>query len=264
MKKLTLGLLVLLGMVMAAGTLIPAWCQEVTAAIVGTVTDPSGAAIKGATVIATDIDRGTARTAVTNDTGLYDLLRLPIGRYTLKVSAPGFQTAYQAAFTLVLNQTARVNVQMKIGKSSETVEVSGAAPLLQTQSTEVSTLIDANTNVSLPLASRNYLQLTLLAPGSTNVDPDSMRQPMTMPSSGRPYINGNREQANEYLIDGTLNSEDKNNEVGYTPSVDEPTVSTGTFSNFFATMPSMPTSPPPDGRVGSTTVCSDLTVRASR
>jgi hypothetical protein len=220
MKKLTLGLLVLLGMVMAAGTLVPAWCQEVTAAIVGTVTDPSSAAIKGATVIATDIERGTAWTAVTNDTGLYDLLRLPIGSYTLKVSAPGFQTAYQAAFTLVLNQTARVNVQMKIGKSSETVEVSGAAPLLQTQSTEVSTLIDANTNVSLPLASRNYLQLTLLAPGSTNVDPDSMRQPMTMPSSGRPYINGNREQANEYLIDGTLNSEDKNNEVGYTPSVD--------------------------------------------
>ena len=220
MKKLTLGLLVLLGMVMAAGTLVPAWCQEVTAAIVGTITDPSGAAIKGATVIATDIERGTAWTAVTNDTGLYDLLRLPIGSYTLKVSAPGFQTAYQAAFTLVLNQTARVNVQMKMGKSSETVEVSGAAPLLQTQSTEVSTLIDANTNVSLPLASRNYLQLTLLAPGSTNVDPDSMRQPMTMPSSGRPYINGNREQANEYLIDGTLNSEDKNNEVGYTPSVD--------------------------------------------
>ena len=75
MKKLTLGLLVLLGMVMAAGTLIPAWCQEVTGAIVGTVTDPSGAAIKGATVIATDIERGTAWTAVTNDTGLYDLAR---------------------------------------------------------------------------------------------------------------------------------------------------------------------------------------------
>src|SRR5204863_4055790 len=95
-----------------------------------------------------------------------------------------------------------------------------SAPVLQTQSTEVSTLIDANTNVSLPLASRNYLQLTLLAPGTTNVDPNSMRQPRTMPSSGRPYINGNREQANEYLVDGILNSEDKNNETGYTPNID--------------------------------------------
>ena len=109
---------------------------------------------------------------------------------------------------------------MKVGAVSETVEVTGAAPLLQTQSTEVSTLIDANTNVSLPLASRNYLQLTLLAPGTTNVDPSSMRLPHTQTSSGRPYINGNREQANEYLLDGILSSEDKNNETGYQPSPD--------------------------------------------
>ena len=54
----------------------------------------------------------------------------------------------------------------------------------------------------------------------TNVDPDGMRQPQSMTDSGRPYINGNREQANEYLIDGVLNSEDKNNEVGYTPGID--------------------------------------------
>jgi hypothetical protein len=109
---------------------------------------------------------------------------------------------------------------MKVGNVSETVEVTGAAPILQTQSVDVSTLIDANTNVSLPLASRNYLQLTLLAPGATNVDPSGMREVQSMTNSGRPYINGNREQANEYLIDGILNSEDKNNEVGYTPGID--------------------------------------------
>src|SRR5208337_5575666 len=109
---------------------------------------------------------------------------------------------------------------MKDGKVTETIEVTGAAPILQTQSTEVSTVIDANTNVSLPLASRNYLQLTLLAPGVTNVDPDGMRSPQTMLNSGRPYINGNREQANEYLIDGILNSEDKNNETAYQPNSD--------------------------------------------
>ncbi|MGA2004654.1 MAG: TonB-dependent receptor, partial [Terriglobales bacterium] len=74
--------------------------------------------------------------------------------------------------------------------------------------------------VSLPLAARNYLQLTLLAPGVTNVDPDGMRLGQNMLNSGRPYINGNREQANEYLVDGILNSEDKNNETGYQPSPD--------------------------------------------
>jgi hypothetical protein len=206
---------------LALPNVIPlAWSQEVTANIVGTITDPSAAPIVGANVTATDTERGTVWSAKTNGVGEYNLLRLPIGTYTVKVASQGFQTATRAPFTLVLNQTARVDVQMTIGKTSETVEVSGAAPVLQTQSVDVSTLIDANTNVSLPLASRNYLQLTLLAPGATNVDPSGMRQANNMLNSGRPYINGNREQANEYLLDGILNSEDKNNETGYQPSVD--------------------------------------------
>ena len=159
-------------------------------------------------------------TATTNDDGAYNLLRLPIGSYTVKITAQGFQTISHAPFTLVLNQTARVDVQMKVGSVSTAVEVISSTPLLQTETTEVSTIIDANTNVSLPLASRNYLQLTLLAPGTTNVDPNGMRRANNMLNSGRPYINGNREQANEYLVDGILNSEDKNNETGYQPSPD--------------------------------------------
>jgi hypothetical protein len=199
---------------------MPAWGQEVTAGIVGTVTDPSGAPINGATVTATDKDRGTIWTAKTSESGAYNLTRLPVGTYRLQVVAQGFAKSNFPPFTLVLNQTARVDAQMKMGAVSETVEVTGATPVLQTQSADVSTIIDANTNVSLPLASRNYLQLTLLAPGATNVDPSGMRTPQNMLSSGRPYINGNREQANEYLVDGILNSEDKNNETGYQPSVD--------------------------------------------
>lgn len=220
MKRLSWGLLLLLTLVVLAGCLTPAWSQEVTAGIVGTVTDPSGAPLNGASVTVQDNERGTVWAATTSDAGAYTVTRLPVGIYQVKVIAAGFETAIHPPFVLVLNQTARVDVQMKVGKVSETVEVTGAAPILQTQSTEVSTVIDANTNVSLPLASRNYLQLTLLAPGVTNVDPDGMRSPQNMLDSGRPYINGNREQANEYLIDGILNSEDKNNETGYTPSID--------------------------------------------
>src|SRR5437588_10719964 len=95
------------------GAVQSAWSQEVTAAIVGTVTDPSGAPIKGATVTATDTARGTPYAGETNDSGAYNLTRLPVGIYELKVASAGFQTAVHPAFTLVLNQTARVDVQMK-------------------------------------------------------------------------------------------------------------------------------------------------------
>ena len=201
-------------------TLEPAWGQEVTAAITGTVIDPSGAPIPSASVTATDTQRGVSWPTKTNEVGVYYLPRVPIGSYTLKVEAQGFQSVVRPAFTLVLNQTARIDITMKMGQVSETVEVTGLAPVLQTETTEVSTLIDNNIVSSVPLSSRNYLQLTLLAPGATNVDPDGMRQPQSMLDSGRPYINGNREQANAYLLDGQINTESKNNEVGYTPGVD--------------------------------------------
>src|SRR5438552_3137637 len=131
------------------GAVQSAWSQEVTAAIVGTVTDPSGAPIKGATVTATDTERGTAYQGQTNDTGAYNVNRIPVGTFTVKVSAPGFQTSVHPAFTLVLNQTARIDIQMKVGQVTETVEVSTAAPILKTESTQggtVNTTIKSGTN----------------------------------------------------------------------------------------------------------------------
>lgn len=215
--KVGLALLLLVGV--AAITPL-ARGQEVSAGITGTVADPSGAPIRGAEVVATDVDRGTVWKVGTNDVGVYNLTRVPVGTYTLKVSAPGFESTVYPPFTLVLNQIARVDVQMKMGQVTETVEVAGGAPILQTQSTEVSSLIDANTAVSLPLAARNYLQLTLLVPGATNPNPSTLYQAQNMTSSGRPQINGNREQANEVLLDGLVNTEDNNNEVGYQPAPD--------------------------------------------
>jgi len=220
MKKLANGFLVLLTVVGLAALLTPAWGQDVTASIVGTVTDQSGAPLKGATVKATDADRGTVWTAETNEAGAYSLLRLPVGNYGVKVTAPGFQTAVQPPFTLVLNQSARVDVKMKVGQVNETVEVSDQAPLLQTESTEVSTLIDAAAVTAVPLAGRNYLQLALLAPGTTTNNPRGINEPQNLDNGSRPFINGNREQANQYFLDGILNSEDKNNETSYTPNVD--------------------------------------------
>jgi hypothetical protein len=220
MKKRTWGTLILLTTIGLLTTVTPAMGQEVTAGIVGTVTDPSNAPVQGATVTATDTERGTTWSTQTNETGAYNLLRLPIGNYTVKVTKEGFQSAVEAAFTLVLNQTARVVVQLKVGKASETIEVTSAAPVLQTESTEVSTLIDSNVVTSVPLAGRNYLQLGLLAPGTTTNNPKGINEPQNLDNSSRPFINGNREQANQYFLDGILNSEDKNNETSFTPNVD--------------------------------------------
>ena len=185
MKKLASGFLVVLTLVGLATMLTPAWGQEVTASIVGTVTDPSGAPIKGAEVKATDAERGTVWTAQTNDTGSYNLLRLPIGSYGVKVTAPGFDTAVRPPFALLLNQIARVNVQMKVGKISETVEVTGAAPVLQTEDAQVGTVMDANSIANLALTSRNYIQLTLLSPGVVTTDPSTFN--LRVPNDSRGY-----------------------------------------------------------------------------
>jgi hypothetical protein len=212
-----LGFLLMVGLL---GVWTPAWGQEVSAAIVGTITDPSGAPIAGASVTVVDKERGTEWPATTNEVGAYALPRIPVGTYEVRVGATGFQTAIHPPFILVLNQMARIDVQMKMGQVTQTVEVTGAAPILQTQTTELGTIIDSRTNESLPLASRNYIQLTLLAPGVTTVNPQSLTQAQSMPSAGRPYINGNREQANSFLLDGIDNQENINNEVAYQPSVD--------------------------------------------
>lgn len=196
------------------------WGQQVTAAITGKVTDPSGAAVVNAKVVATDKDRGTEWPTTTNAEGIYSLPRLPVGTYNLKVESSGFQAATVSNVLLELNQVARIDVPLQIGNVQQTVEVTSAAPLLQTQSTQLGQVIDAKTNVELPLATRNYVQLTLLAPGSINPNPAGFKSGMTTDSSARPNVNGNREQSNNFILDGLDNNQVSDNLVGYAPAVD--------------------------------------------
>ena len=198
-----------------------AWSQEVTATIVGTITDPTGAAVSGAMVKATSVERDTIYSAVSNDAGLYRIAELPAGNYTLSVEKSGFATVSRSQFVLTVNQVARIDVALKVGQVTQTLEVTGAPPVLETDSTQVSTVINAATNDNLPLASRNYVQLTLLAPGAVTTDPSSFNNGNnTAGLGGRPLINGNREQANNFLLDGMDNNQVSDNELGYTPAPD--------------------------------------------
>jgi Carboxypeptidase regulatory-like domain len=194
--------------------------QQVTAAITGRVTDPSGAAISDAKITATDKDRLTEWPTTTNSEGVYNLPRLPVGAYDVKVEHPGFDAATVSNVVLELNQVARLDFPLKVGNVQQTVEVAGAAPILQTQSTELGQVIDSRTNVSLPLATRNYVQLTLLAPGSIHPNPAGFKSGLTTSSSARPNVNGNREQSNNFVLDGLDNNQVSDNLVGYAPAVD--------------------------------------------
>ena len=194
--------------------------QEVTATINGTVTDPSGSVVANANVTATDLDRGTVWPTETNRAGVYNLTYLPVGRYEVRVTATGFRTAVQTPIELQLNQVSEVNIKLVVGQNAETVQVTSEAPLLQTESTDVGTVIDARTNVGLPLASRNYMQLTLLTPGAVTVQPAGFQNGKNSGETARPEINGNRFTANTYLLDGMDNSQASSNFIGFSPQPD--------------------------------------------
>jgi hypothetical protein len=198
----------------------PVPAQDVTATITGTVMDPTGGAVVGATVTAKSVERGTIFRSESNEAGIYRITQLPVGNYELRVEKNGFQTSLYPAFALVLNQVARIDVQLKMGQVSETVEVTGASPILKTESTQIDTIIDSKTNDALPLATRNYVELTLLSPGAVHPDPSSFNNGDNVQSGARPFINGNREQANNFLLDGMDNNQVSDNLLGYTPSPD--------------------------------------------
>ena len=194
--------------------------QETTGTITGQITDPSGAVVAGAMITAKDVDRGAMWKSQTNVEGTYTLPRLPLGKYELRVEATGFQTAIRPPFDLTLNQTARVDIAMTLGQVSQTLEVTEAAPLLQTETTEVSSAMQANAIAGLPLQTRNYNQLGLLVPGAVTISPASFNTGQKTFNAARPNLNGNREQANYYILDGVDNNEFVDNNVAYSPSID--------------------------------------------
>src|ERR1700742_2575097 len=197
-----------------------AWGQQITAAITGTVVDASGAALNGATVTVTDVDRGTIYDTKTNESGRFNFSQVPIGTYDAKVEASGFETIVQSHLTLVLNQTARLDFKMKVGAVTNTVQVTSEAPQLQSDTTQVSTLINSRTATNIPLATRNYVELTLLAPGSVHPDNSMFNNGDNTASGARPYINGNREQSNNFILDGMDNNQTSDNLLAFTPTPD--------------------------------------------
>jgi len=194
--------------------------QTYTATVTGTVSDPQGAAVPGVKVVATNQGTKLEYTAQTSEAGVYTIPFLPIGVYVLTVESTGFKKLVSNEIKLEVNQTARVDLQLQVGAVNEIVNVQGVAPVLQTENVMVGQVISGSTTTNLPLNGRNFQQLALLLPGAVTPNPNGFNSVSLQNGQGRPYVNGQREQGNSFLLDGVSVDETIDNRIGYKPNVD--------------------------------------------
>ena len=139
------------------------WGQTL-AGLSGEVKDPAGAVVPAVKVIATNQATNVARETETNTSGIYTFPSLVPGVYTVKVDAPGFQPIQRTGVELQVQQNGRVDFTLTIGQATQTIEVSGAPPLLSTQDATVGTVIEQRRITDLPLNGRNFFSLVALSP----------------------------------------------------------------------------------------------------
>ena len=184
--------------------------QAGRAELFGTIQDPTGLPIAGAQIEAENRDT-SARFGVTSDgRGEYHLVGLPPGTYTLTVEAKGFSVLHQTGMTLRIGDQAELSLKLQVGQASESVEVNGQAPLLQTASGSATYAVDQTKIVTLPLDGRNFIPLVALSPG------------VALPGGGNllPRINGSRPRTNEYLYDGISIVQPEPGQVVFYPIID--------------------------------------------
>ncbi len=187
------------------------FAQATSGTILGQVTDAQSAGVPQATVTAKSESTGLTRTVQTDENGDFALVNLPPEVYTITVTKDGFSTQVGSSNKLEIDQKLRFNVQLAVGAVSETVNVAAEAPLLQTQTTETSQVVETKRIADLPLLGRNFLDLTKLSPGVVNGQGGN-----TLNIS----VNGQREFGNSVSIDGIEVTANRNNDTGVSPSVD--------------------------------------------
>jgi len=194
--------------------------QELAATLTGTVTDPSGAVVAGATVLVHSDDTGTdIRTVTTTDTGNFNITNLPAGRYRVTIKNSGFQAYVAKDVILNVAEKHTLDVQLKAGKVSETVEVTAENTAIQTTTAEESGTVTGDQVRELALNNRNFEQLVLLQPGVSNQLGDEPG--FGLSSNTEISINGARTGANNWTVDGSdINDSGSNGTLLNTPSID--------------------------------------------
>jgi len=201
----------LLALAILAATL--ATPQSLDTGIVGTVTDPGGAVITGASVTVTQPVTGFTRTIATASDGSYEVRYLRPGDFIVEISAAGFRSERRTGITLQLSQLARIDFSLQVGQVQETVEVTSAAPILQTENATIGEVVGQERVVNLPLNGRNFLQLSTLTPGVV-VQEESNGQ------RTRVIANGTRDIWMQVNINGITAVNNRANFINFYPSID--------------------------------------------
>ena len=186
---------------------------QATGSIAGTAKDESGAVLPGVTIEATNLGTNNLRTATTGADGFYMIPLVQPGLYTVKASLSGFSTVSHSGVKVNVSETATVNASMKVGGQSETIEVTGEAPLVETSNATLGIVIDEKKVVDLPLNGRNFTQLGTLIPGVVAPPPGLGGQNGDATpggfgnATGGFNVNGQRNQSNNFLLDGATNND---------------------------------------------------------
>src|SRR6202167_6081023 len=197
-KTLTLFLMALLTSLNVAG-------QQITGSIRGTVLDPSGAIVQAASVTAKQIETGLTRVALTDRQGEYVLVELPIGHYQLEVQSKVFQKYLQQGISLDVDETATVDIHLKLGAETQQVEVSANAALVQSTVSSLGQTVMEHEILDLPLDGRNFSQLGLLQPGVVPLTAGLLEAGGPARQNQAYAVDGQRPESNNFMIDGADN-----------------------------------------------------------
>ncbi|AXC14815.1 Oar protein [Acidisarcina polymorpha] len=181
--------------------LLPAGGQSITSEILGTVRDASGALISDAHVTVRQLATGTTRESRTDSIGSYDIAGLQPGGYEVVVRHDGFKTVVRSNINLLVNQQAVVDADLPVGSVEQQIVVTEAGPILETTTSQMSTVVSANILRELPLNGRDLFQLTLLQPGvlpTTNAGPS----PFSEGGITKAAVQGSRPTMNNFNLDG--------------------------------------------------------------
>ena len=192
--RLVVAILVLI----ALGTNWLAFAQTATATIVGVVKDTSGALIPGVSITVKHTDTGQTRTAISSDSGSYNVPLLPVGAYEISTMMPGFKQQVRSGINLVIGQQAVIDITLEVGAAAEQITVSEEAPLVNTTLSSTSGLITEQQVKDLPLNGRSFDRLLELNAGVVN-NSSNMGGGGGFPAFS---VAGHRQETNRFLING--------------------------------------------------------------